>query len=104
MPKEIFDKLNEKVIKEQADVTAALSKAYSSTPTPIDYQERIDRFTDALEALNNDAIDAEQKNVLLKRCIERIIYSRERPTRLTGAGTHGTWSDTPINLEVKLRL
>lgn len=104
MPKEIFDKLNEKVIKEQSDVKAALAKAYSSAPSPIDYQERIDRFTDALEALNNNAIDAEQKNVLLKRCIEKIIYSRERPTRLTGPGMHGAWSDTSINLEVKLRL
>ena len=104
MPKEIFDKLNAKVIKEQADVTAALSNAYSSMPSPIDYQERIDRFTNALEALNNDTIDAEKKNMLLKNCIEKITYSRERPVRLTGTGKHGAWSDTPINLEVKLRL
>ena len=104
MPKEIFDKLNAKVIKEQADVTAALSKAYSSMPSPIDYQERIDRFTNALEALNNDNIDAEKKNMLLKNCIEKITYSRDRPVRLTGTGKHGAWSDTPINLEVKLRL
>lgn len=104
MPKEIFDKLNEKVLKEQSDVTAALSKAYSSMPSPIDYQERIDRFTDALEALNSDTIDVEKKNMLLKNCIEKIIYNRERPVRLTGTGKHGTWSNTPINLEVKLRL
>ena len=104
MPKEIFDKLNAKVIKEQSDVTAALSKAYSSMPSPIDYQERIDRFTNALEALNSDTIDAEKKNMLLKNCIEKITYSRERPARLTGTGNHGAWSDTPINLEVKLRL
>ncbi|MDE6054944.1 MAG: recombinase family protein [Lachnospiraceae bacterium] len=104
MPKEIFDKLNAKVIKEQADVTAALSKAYSSIPSPIDYQERIDRFTNALEALNNDTIDAEKKNMLLKNCIEKITYNRDRPVRLTGTGKHGAWSNTPINLEVKLRL
>ena len=104
MPKEIFDKLNAKVIKEQSDVTAALSKAYSSMPSPIDYQERIDRVTNALEALNSDTIDAEKKNMLLKNCIEKITYSRERPARLTGTGNHGAWSDTPINLEVKLRL
>ena len=104
MPKEIFDKLNAKVIKEQSDVTAALSKAYSSMPSPIDYQERIDRFTNALEALNSDTIDAEKKNMLLKNCIEKITYSRERPARLTGTGNHGAWSDTPINLEVNLRL
>ncbi|MBO5030640.1 MAG: recombinase family protein [Lachnospiraceae bacterium] len=104
MPKEIFDKLNEKVLKEQADVSAALAQARASMPSPVDYQERINCFTDALEALNDDSIDAEKKNILLKNCIDRITYSRERPVRMVGAGHHGTWTDTPINLEVKLRL
>lgn len=104
MPKEIFEKLNEKVKKEQSDVAQALAKAYSSMPPRIDYQERINRFTDALIALNDDTVSAARKNMLLKNCIERITYFRERPARLSGAGNHGKWDNTPIKLDVELRL
>lgn len=104
MPKEIFEKLNEKVKKEQSDVAQALSCAYDAMPPRIDYQERINRFTDALIALNDDTVSPERKNMLLKNCIERITYFRERPSRLSGTGNHGKWDNTPIKLDVELRL
>lgn len=104
MPREIFEKLNAKVLKEQADVSSALSHAYASMPSPMDCGERTSRFTDALDALNNDAVEAGKKNMLLKNCIDRITYSREKPVRMTGTGNHGAWTNPPINLEIRLRL
>ena len=106
MPKHIFDTLNEKVLKEKEEVRQALCKAYESMPEPVDYTEKITTFTTALEALKNPDVDALQKNALLKACIDRIAYHRERGQRLAVKTTkfETGWSDTPIELDVKLKV
>jgi DNA invertase Pin-like site-specific DNA recombinase len=48
MPKEIFEKLNEKVLKEKDEVQQALCKAYESMPEPIDYETQLRTFKAAL--------------------------------------------------------
>jgi DNA invertase Pin-like site-specific DNA recombinase len=113
MPPEIFKKLNEKLLKEKEEVRQALCKAYESMPEPINYEEQLKRFKDALTTLKNPKADAAIKNKLLKACIERIEYSRERPKRMTREDAEkqgiplqvgGKWSDPPIELDVKLRV
>lgn len=105
MPKEIFDKLNEKVLKEKAEVQQALCQAYESMPDPVDYEEKLYRFKDALDALKNPEVSAERKNSLLKKCIDRIDYKREKIIRTTNTKKeHGGWINTPIELDIKLRL
>lgn len=99
MPHEIFQQLNEKLLKEKEDVQQALCKAYESIPDPVDYQEKIMMFTDALNALEDPDADAELQNNLLKECIDRIEFYRERPERIDGK-----WNDPPIELDVKLRV
>jgi hypothetical protein len=78
MPKHIFDTLNEKVLKEKEEVQQALCTAKDSVPEIVDYEEKILRFKDALDALKNPDVDAAKKNKLLKACIDRITYKRER--------------------------
>ena len=120
MPKEIFEKLNEKVLKEKDEIQQALCKAYESMPEPVDYEERLVRFKDALEALNDPNVDAAKKNRLLKACIERIDYKREKSERIKSQQkrvtidgvrksvsplkTGGNWTNTPIELDIKLRV
>lgn len=106
MPPHIFKKLNEKLMKEKEEVREALCNARKSMPEPVDYQEKIYRFTEALNALNDPKVSAEKKNRLLKACIDKIIYSREKPQRLTGEqNTRGAgWTNPPIESEVKLRV
>ncbi len=82
MPQEIFQQLNERLLKEKEEVQQALCAAYESMPEPVDYEERIAKFKDALEALQNPDVDAATKNRHLKACIERIDYSREKPQRI----------------------
>lgn len=96
MPKHIFDTLNEKVLKEKHEVEQALCNAKSSMPEVVDYEEKILRFKDALDALKNPDVDAAKKNKLLKACIERITYKRERgkSKRIF----------KPMELDVQLRL
>lgn len=95
MPKAIFDKLNERVLQEKETVTEALKKAKESAPTVDDYKEKIMRFTDALNALQDPNVSAQHKNKLLKACIERIVYSRETGTR---------WNSTDFELDITLKV
>ena len=120
MPKAIFDTLNEKVLKEKDEVQQALCKAYESIPEPVDYEEKLLRFKNALEALDNPDVPAEKKNRLLKDCIERIDYKREKSVRIKSKQvryydkeqkrtryksplqTGGNWTSPPIELDIKL--
>ena len=115
MPVHIFKQLNEQLLREKEEVNAALCKAYESMPEPVNYEEKIKRFKDALEALRNPEVDAQTKNTLLKKCIDKIEYSREKPERIKrdpgvsrrkpqfdSAG--GRWTTPPIELDVKLKV
>lgn len=102
MPQHIFQALNEKLIKEREEVERALKDAYDSKPTKIDYEQKIINFQAALDALLDDTKSATEKNQLLKRCIKKIEYHRERPKQLTGKGNWHKYSESPINLKVTL--
>ena len=122
MPQHIFKQLNEKLLKEKEEIQQALCKAYESMPDPVDYEEKLKRFQDALDALQNPDAEAQEKNRLLKACIDRIEYHRERPQRIASKqvryydkeqkrsrwksplNTGGNWTSPPVELEVKLKV
>lgn len=114
MPAEIFKRLNEKLLNEKKEVEEAMCNARKTMPDPTEYQEKLVRFKDALEALLDPEVDAEKKNRLLKACIDKIIYHRETPQRLKrdpGAkkgeqfeSSGGRWTNPSIELDVKLRV
>ena len=108
MPQEIFKKLNEKLLREKEEIQQALCKAYESMPEPVDYEEKVALFTEALETLKNPDADIALKNELLKACIERIDFFKEKPERLMQKGqgifpmTKSNWTQPDIELDVKL--
>ena len=121
MPDHVFQILNEKLLKEKEEVRQALCKAYESMPEPVNYEEQKKRFIDALEALQDPEASAALKNKLLKACIDRIIYTRKKAERTSRGSTkrvtvngkrirpnghpRGTsWTEAPIELDVKLRV
>lgn len=113
MPQHIFKQLNEKLLQEKEEIHQALCKAYESMPEPVDYEEKLKNFRDALSALRDPDVDAQTKNRLLKVCIDRIDYSREKPERLkrdpdekkgTRFTVGGGWTQPPIDIEVKLKV
>ena len=122
MPPEIFKRLNEKLLKEKEEVKEAMCNARKSMPDPVDYQEKLARFKEALDALLDPDKDAEQKNRLLKACIERITYNRaasqrtksqkvkyydkeiKRTRSKSPLKTGGNWISAPIELDVKLKV
>jgi hypothetical protein len=83
MPPEIFKTLNDNLLREKAELEDALSEAYESLPEPIDYKEKIVKFTEVLEAVENPEVSVEDKNRYLKDIIERIEYERESNIMVT---------------------
>ena len=122
MPPHIFSMLNEKLLKEKDEVKEAMCEARRSAPAPVDYEEKLQRFREALEALLDPGKDPETKNRLLKACIERITYNRQAPERTKSQqilvydktikrtrhksplSTGGNWITYPIELDVKLKV
>lgn len=82
MPEHIFKQLNEKVLIEKEEVQEAICTAKNSMPEPVDYGEKIIKFKDALNALNDPNVNAELKNKYLKVIIKRIEFKRPKPIRL----------------------
>ena len=99
MPKLVFDQLNAKVLAEKENVERALSKARNTLPEPIDYERKKQTFHEALEALQDPSVSIRKKNILLKQCIERIVYTRKRK-----AGNRRWGNPEPMTLEVHLRV
>jgi hypothetical protein len=113
MPKEIFEKLNRKLLEEKAAAKKALEEVLAATGSRAMYEEKICVFRDALAGLFDDSMPAKEKNRLLRLCIERITYSRERPDRLrrpagekkgTSLSVGGGWSSTEIHADFTLKL
>lgn len=120
MPQHIFKALNERLQKEKAEVSNALHNARESMPKQIDYEEKIVLFKDALDALYNEDMPALKRNLLLKQCIERIDYTRERPQRIRSTSKRinvngrkikpdallsgANWTNPPFEIDVKLRV
>lgn len=122
MPPHIFKMLNEKLLKEKGEVMEAMCEARKSAPAPVDYEEKMQRFSDALEALLDPDRSAQEKNRLLKACIERIDYNRQPPERtksqqtlvydkeikrtrhVSPLPTGGNWTTYPIEIDVKLKV
>lgn len=126
MPPHIFKMLNEKLLKEKDELKEAMCNARKSAPSRIDYEDKLQSFTEALEALLDPEKDAQEKNKLLKACIERIEYKREKPVRLRnpekrtrrngredgkGRGlkpnplkTGAEWTTPPIEVDIKLKV
>ena len=88
MPEHIFQKLNEKLLAEKEEVNKLLCEAEKAVPKQVDYKERILKFTDALNALEDPDIPPKITNQYLKDIIERIDYERPPIVRITKKNAH----------------
>lgn len=104
MPVEIFKELNKKVLVEKEEIKQALCEAYESIPKPVNYEDKISKFTDALEALRDPNISAKIKNQYLKDIIERIEYERPQITRLSKQKVKGLqYNVEPYKITIQIK-
>jgi DNA invertase Pin-like site-specific DNA recombinase len=101
MPEHVFKELNEPLVAEIEDLEHALCEAKDATPEPIDLGAKIVTLKAALAALEDPEAPVKQKNMLLKACIERITYSREK---VGDFGHPKRGEEAPIHLDFVLRV
>lgn len=97
MPPHVFDRLNGQLLEEKGALTEKLCVMENSTPEPLQLKEKHTSFSEALDLLTDPDAPALEKNRLLRECVERLTYSRERD-KPTGRIT------TPIELHAELRV
>lgn len=88
MPAHIFKKLNEKLLKEKEEVKISLCKAKESMPKPVNYKDKIQRFTDAVNALEDPNVSPKTKNQYLQDIIEKIEILRPPAIKITNENKH----------------
>lgn len=112
LPPHIFQKLNEKVLKEKDEVNKALDKAKGSMPKQVDYREEKMKFEDALDALLDPDVDAKTKNQYLKNIIDKIEYERGSAVMITKENAKEynvdtskgmKWHTPPYSIKLKLK-
>ena len=101
MPAHVFERLNGQTLAELEEVQQALCTARDSMPQPVNLQEKVTTFRAALDALQDPDAPAKEKNKLIKKCVERITYSRKRKGN-NGHPRKG--EETPIHLDIQLRV
>ena len=99
MPRKVFDSLIAKNEQQKNEVSAQIAEL-ESQPKPIDLSERIVAFTETIAAIQNADMPADETNALLKSCISRITYSRQRAERIKGK--HGGWAENPMSLQIDM--
>ena len=112
MPKQVFDKLMAKCMEEKQSIENELESAYNDVPVHIDYKNAIQTLHDAIESLSDDSVSASAKNKLLLSIVDKIVYRRERPIRMSledakAKGietTNNGWYSPDIELDIHLNI
>ena len=111
MPKQVFDKLMAKCIEEKENLENAIESAYNDMPQHTDYKDIVGSLHDTIEALSNDSVSAATKNKLLKSVVDKIVYKRKKPIRMSdeeakskGLQTQNGWYRPDFELDIHLKL
>lgn len=100
MPKHVFDRLNEKVIRERDEVRQQLAEARNTIPPKVDYAQKRETFLATVRTLQDPEASVKEKNLLLKQCIEKIIYNRSRKN-----SDNRRWGEgEPLELDFHFRI
>ncbi len=111
MPKQVFDKLMEKCMKEKQSLEDALESAYNNAPPSIDYKGAIQTLHEAIDSLSDASVSASAKNNILKSVVDKIVYKRPKSERMTpeeakAKGLQGAngWYAHPFELNITLKI
>lgn len=101
MPDHVFKELNGPTVAEIEELEHALCEAKDAVPEPVDLSAKVITFRAALDAIDNPEAPVREVNRLLKACIERIEYSRQR---VGDFGHPKRGEETPIHLDFRLKV
>lgn len=91
---EVFIQRNKALAQRRQELKAAIETQEQEIPKTIDYQEKIHKLSQAIEAIENQNISAGEKNTLLKSFIRRIEYYADNNQK------GNRWKTTDFELEI----
>lgn len=91
---ETFQFRHAKLVKEREMILGKIHDAKLEKPKEIDFKEKIITLNEAMDALKDTETDPLIKNTLLKKCIEKIIYTSDK-------GKGQRWNKTVFELDIK---
>ncbi len=92
----------ERNVKTQQDIAAtiiALEDARAKKADTVNYEEKIRRFQDCLNALKDSELSASEKNQFLKSCVNKILYFNHMESK---AGV-GRYIENVFSLEIQYK-
>ena len=98
---EVFERRNKSLRQKMEETKKKIYEAKSTMPKEVDYAEKIVMLKDAISALRNPNISANEKNRFLKAIVEKIEYSNLPPVDRSGGFKKG---ESMPKLKVFLRL
>ena len=98
--KEEYIERNSKLQERILNVKEDIADEKKNIPVKIDYEDKIITFKDCLASLDDPNISAADKNILLKSCIDKIIYYNDMPSK-PGIGRY---IENSFRLEIFLKL
>lgn len=105
MPKNVFDSLLEKNRAEKEQTENLIRAAEQNAPPQINYIEKRAMFTCALAVPEDENASTSEQNEMLKKCILKLTYSRQRGKRGRDAGKDRRgWETQPMQIRVELNL
>jgi hypothetical protein len=82
---ELFEKRNAALREKMKECEIQIAEAKKALPKAVDYAERINALENAIKALKDDTMSAEDQNNVLKRIVKKIeIATYPLPKRNTG--------------------
>ncbi len=100
MPRHIFEKLRSDLERERQETHQTLESTREALPQKANYERLRATFHAALEMIQNPNAPVRELNLLLKKCIKRITYSRKMKT----SNSRRFGAPEPIELDVDLNV
>ena len=82
---EMFTKRHNALIAKKEKLNSAIYETKKNMPKDVNYEEKIVKLKEAVEALKNDNISIEEKNRFVKSIVKRIDFTYEQ---FLGHGKH----------------
>lgn len=105
---ETFVKRNKVLTEKREELRSTYNKMKSMLPESINYEDKIIKLSQAIEALKNDNLSPKVKNDFLTAIVERIEYDRHGVERNYGKGKERKrgyrWDDSVFTLDIFLKL
>ena len=105
---ETFVKRNKTLTEKREELRSTYNKLKSTLPSSINYEDKIVKLSQAIDALNDDTLSAKAKNDFLTAIVEKIVYTNHGAEKNHNKGRQrvkgGRWDELTFTIDIFLRL